>query len=131
MGVPQCVSDAPRSFPNKGSPKFWDNLQILRLPASPQILGELLLFWGGVSPYFWGCLRRPPRCPPRSFPDEEGPKHWSPSRYEHVMRLRQEALEAARAMWADYLLVQMGGGSPNPGGVPQFGEGSLRVPKGP
>ncbi|XP_051627793.1 procollagen galactosyltransferase 1 isoform X1 [Manacus candei] len=41
---------------------------------------------------------------PRSYPDEEGPKHWSPSRYEHVMRLRQEALEAARAMWADYLL---------------------------
>ncbi|XP_072776047.1 procollagen galactosyltransferase 1 isoform X1 [Taeniopygia guttata] len=41
---------------------------------------------------------------PRSFPDEEGPKHWSPSRYEHLMRLRQEALEAARAMWADYLL---------------------------
>nr|XP_031363684.1 procollagen galactosyltransferase 1 [Lonchura striata domestica] len=41
---------------------------------------------------------------PTSFPDEEGPKHWSPSRYEHLMRLRQEALEAARAMWADYLL---------------------------
>ncbi|XP_041344138.1 procollagen galactosyltransferase 1-like isoform X1 [Pyrgilauda ruficollis] len=41
---------------------------------------------------------------PTSFPDEEGPKHWSPARYEHVMRLRQEALEAARAMWADYLL---------------------------
>uniref|UniRef100_A0A8U7P817 procollagen galactosyltransferase n=1 Tax=Corvus moneduloides TaxID=1196302 RepID=A0A8U7P817_CORMO len=41
---------------------------------------------------------------PKSFPDEEGPKHWTPARYEHVMRLRQEALEAARAMWADYLL---------------------------
>ncbi|XP_056181821.1 procollagen galactosyltransferase 1 [Falco biarmicus] len=41
---------------------------------------------------------------PRSYPDEEGPKHWSPSRYEHVMRLRQAALEAARAIWADYLL---------------------------
>ncbi|XP_053907778.1 procollagen galactosyltransferase 1 [Cuculus canorus] len=41
---------------------------------------------------------------PRSYPDEEGPKHWSPSRYEHVMRLRQAALEAARASWADYLL---------------------------
>ncbi|NWZ97409.1 GT251 galactosyltransferase, partial [Nesospiza acunhae] len=41
---------------------------------------------------------------PTSFPDEEGPKHWSPARYEHLMRLRQEALEAARAMWADYLL---------------------------
>ncbi|NXE30705.1 GT251 galactosyltransferase, partial [Ardeotis kori] len=45
-----------------------------------------------------------PRHPPSSYPDEEGPKHWSPSRYEHVMRLRQAALEAARASWADYLL---------------------------
>ncbi|KAM9214388.1 LOW QUALITY PROTEIN: procollagen galactosyltransferase 1, partial [Leptosomus discolor] len=41
---------------------------------------------------------------PRSYPDEEGPKHWSPSRYEHVMKLRQAALESARAIWADYLL---------------------------
>ncbi|XP_054039405.1 procollagen galactosyltransferase 1 isoform X4 [Rissa tridactyla] len=41
---------------------------------------------------------------PRSYPDEEGPKHWPPSRYEHVMKLRQAALESARAMWADYLL---------------------------
>ncbi|XP_057259463.1 procollagen galactosyltransferase 1 [Pezoporus wallicus] len=39
-----------------------------------------------------------------SYPDEEGPKHWSPLRYEHVMRLRQAALEAARAAWSDYLL---------------------------
>ncbi|XP_061871395.1 procollagen galactosyltransferase 1 [Colius striatus] len=41
---------------------------------------------------------------PRSYPGEEGPKHWTPSRYEHVMKLRQAALESARAMWADYLL---------------------------
>ncbi|KAM9610945.1 procollagen galactosyltransferase 1 [Morphnus guianensis] len=41
---------------------------------------------------------------PRWYPDEEGPKHWSPSRYEHVMKLRQAALESARANWADYLL---------------------------
>ncbi|KAM6289047.1 procollagen galactosyltransferase 1-like, partial [Aegotheles albertisi] len=41
---------------------------------------------------------------PRSYPDEEGPKHWSQSRYEQVMRLRQAALESARANWADYLL---------------------------
>lgn len=44
--------------------------------------------------------------PPRWYPDEEGPKHWSPSRYEHVMKLRQAALESARANWADYLLVR-------------------------
>ncbi|KAM6233188.1 procollagen galactosyltransferase 1 [Porphyrio hochstetteri] len=41
---------------------------------------------------------------PRSYPDEEGPKHWTPSRYEHVMKLRQAALESARAIWADYVL---------------------------
>uniref|UniRef100_A0A8V1AAQ8 procollagen galactosyltransferase n=1 Tax=Gallus gallus TaxID=9031 RepID=A0A8V1AAQ8_CHICK len=41
---------------------------------------------------------------PRSYPDEEGPKHWSSSRYEHVMKLRQAALQSARDMWADYLL---------------------------
>uniref|UniRef100_A0A8C0HNF3 procollagen galactosyltransferase n=1 Tax=Buteo japonicus TaxID=224669 RepID=A0A8C0HNF3_9AVES len=49
-----------------------------------------------------GGQRGPPR--PRWYPDEEGPKHWSPSRYEHVMKLRQAALESARANWADYLL---------------------------
>uniref|UniRef100_A0A8B9N0Q2 procollagen galactosyltransferase n=1 Tax=Accipiter nisus TaxID=211598 RepID=A0A8B9N0Q2_9AVES len=49
-----------------------------------------------------GGQRGPP--PPRWYPDEEGPKHWSPSRYEHVMKLRQAALESARANWADYLL---------------------------
>ncbi|EHB05373.1 Glycosyltransferase 25 family member 1, partial [Heterocephalus glaber] len=42
---------------------------------------------------------------PRSYPDEEGPKHWSDARYEHVMKLRQAALKAARDMWADYILV--------------------------
>ncbi|XP_074117444.1 procollagen galactosyltransferase 1 isoform X2 [Sminthopsis crassicaudata] len=41
---------------------------------------------------------------PRSYPDEDGPKHWSNSRYEHVMKLRQAALKSARDMWADYIL---------------------------
>lgn len=41
----------------------------------------------------------------RAFEDEPGPKHWSNLRYEHVMKLRQAALESAREMWADYLLV--------------------------
>lgn len=34
-----------------------------------------------------------------------GPKHWNNLRYEHVMKLRQAALETAREIWADYLLV--------------------------
>ncbi|KAH0628959.1 hypothetical protein JD844_010627 [Phrynosoma platyrhinos] len=41
---------------------------------------------------------------PWSYPDEEGPKHWSNSRYEHIMKLRQAALQSARDIWADYIL---------------------------
>ncbi|NP_001096660.1 procollagen galactosyltransferase 1-A precursor [Xenopus laevis] len=40
---------------------------------------------------------------PRWFKDEEGPKHWSHSRYEYIMKLRQAALTSAREMWADYI----------------------------
>uniref|UniRef100_A0A3Q1JHS1 procollagen galactosyltransferase n=1 Tax=Anabas testudineus TaxID=64144 RepID=A0A3Q1JHS1_ANATE len=38
------------------------------------------------------------------FP-EDGPKHWPDARYEHVMKLRQVALESAREMWADYFML--------------------------
>ncbi|KAF6727439.1 Procollagen galactosyltransferase 2 [Oryzias melastigma] len=41
---------------------------------------------------------------PRSFTDEWGPKHWPPSRFNHVMKLRQAALRTARERWADYIL---------------------------
>lgn len=41
----------------------------------------------------------------RSYTDEWGPKHWPPSRFNHVMKLRQAALKAARERWADYILV--------------------------
>ncbi|XP_060882684.1 procollagen galactosyltransferase 1-like [Labrus mixtus] len=40
-----------------------------------------------------------------AFEDEVGSKHWNNLRYEHVMKLRQAALETAREVWADYLLV--------------------------
>ncbi|XP_051722782.1 procollagen galactosyltransferase 2 [Ctenopharyngodon idella] len=36
--------------------------------------------------------------------DELGPKHWTESRFTHVMKLRQAALTSARAQWADYIL---------------------------
>ncbi|XP_077060954.1 procollagen galactosyltransferase 2 [Siphateles boraxobius] len=38
------------------------------------------------------------------YVDELGPKHWSESRFTHVMKLRQAALTSARAQWADYIL---------------------------
>ncbi|KAG5851277.1 hypothetical protein ANANG_G00091370 [Anguilla anguilla] len=41
---------------------------------------------------------------PHSYTDEWGPKHWSSSRFSHVMKLRQAALRAARERWADYVL---------------------------
>ncbi|KAL2097203.1 hypothetical protein ACEWY4_006410 [Coilia grayii] len=40
----------------------------------------------------------------RPFLGELGPKHWSDSRYTHVLKLRQAALSTARAVWADYIL---------------------------
>ncbi|TTJ69860.1 Procollagen galactosyltransferase 2 [Bagarius yarrelli] len=39
-----------------------------------------------------------------SYTDEWGPKHWPLSRFNHLLKLRQAALEAARHRWADYIL---------------------------
>uniref|UniRef100_A0A5F9DJV7 Glycosyl transferase family 25 domain-containing protein n=1 Tax=Oryctolagus cuniculus TaxID=9986 RepID=A0A5F9DJV7_RABIT len=52
---------------------------------------------------------RPPRCPcplcpHRSYPDEEGPKHWTRERHQFLMELKQEALSFARGWGADYIL---------------------------
>ncbi|XP_060686107.1 procollagen galactosyltransferase 2-like isoform X1 [Hemiscyllium ocellatum] len=41
---------------------------------------------------------------PKYYSDEIGPKHWSNSRFSHVMKLRQTALKTAREKWADYIL---------------------------
>lgn len=46
-----------------------------------------------------------PKEKPRRYEDEDGPKHWTDLRYEHVMKLRQVALESAREMWADYFML--------------------------
>ncbi|XP_076842065.1 procollagen galactosyltransferase 1 isoform X1 [Brachyhypopomus gauderio] len=46
-----------------------------------------------------------PQEEPSEYEDEDGPKHWTNLRYEHVMKLRQAALETARDMWADYFLM--------------------------
>ncbi|XP_023260087.1 procollagen galactosyltransferase 1-like [Seriola lalandi dorsalis] len=46
-----------------------------------------------------------PKDEPRRYADEDGPKQWTDLRYEHVMKLRQVALEAAREMWADYFML--------------------------
>ncbi|XP_067846831.1 procollagen galactosyltransferase 2-like [Heptranchias perlo] len=41
---------------------------------------------------------------PKYYADEIGPKHWTNSRFSHVMKLRQTALNTAREKWADYIL---------------------------
>ncbi|XP_070700955.1 procollagen galactosyltransferase 2-like [Pempheris klunzingeri] len=41
---------------------------------------------------------------PSSYADEQGPKHWSNSRFTHVMKLKQAAVRAARQHWTDYIL---------------------------
>uniref|UniRef100_A0A8C1SC30 procollagen galactosyltransferase n=1 Tax=Cyprinus carpio TaxID=7962 RepID=A0A8C1SC30_CYPCA len=46
-----------------------------------------------------------PKEEPRKYHDEEGPKDWTNERYAYVMKLRQAALESAREMWADYLMM--------------------------
>ncbi|XP_028268833.1 procollagen galactosyltransferase 1 [Parambassis ranga] len=46
-----------------------------------------------------------PKEQPSRYADEDGPKQWPDARYEHVMKLRQVALESAREMWADYFML--------------------------
>ncbi|XP_060697509.1 procollagen galactosyltransferase 1 isoform X2 [Hemiscyllium ocellatum] len=41
---------------------------------------------------------------PVSYPNELGPKHWTHTRFEYVMKLKQAALKSARKQWADYIL---------------------------
>lgn len=43
--------------------------------------------------------------PGGGYPDERGPTHWSAKRMDHVIALRQEALDTARRMSADYLFL--------------------------
>ncbi|XP_045323509.1 inactive glycosyltransferase 25 family member 3 isoform X2 [Leopardus geoffroyi] len=45
-----------------------------------------------------------PEGAPRSYPDEEGPKHWTKERHQFLMELKQEALTFARDWGADYIL---------------------------
>ncbi|XP_022902450.2 glycosyltransferase 25 family member [Onthophagus taurus] len=40
-----------------------------------------------------------------SYTDESGPSHWSQFRFDHVISLREDALNHARNIWADYLLA--------------------------
>uniref|UniRef100_A0A4W3JZS1 Collagen beta(1-O)galactosyltransferase 2a n=1 Tax=Callorhinchus milii TaxID=7868 RepID=A0A4W3JZS1_CALMI len=41
---------------------------------------------------------------PKFYNDEVGPKHWTNSRFTHVMKLRESAMKTARDKWAEYIL---------------------------
>lgn len=42
---------------------------------------------------------------PQTFSDGPGVFEWSPSHFNHVINLKESAIENAKKMWADYLLV--------------------------
>lgn len=41
---------------------------------------------------------------PQTFTDGPGVFEWSPSRFSHLIKLKETAFEAAKNMWADYIL---------------------------
>ncbi|KAM3968461.1 chromosome associated protein D3 [Aphomia sociella] len=41
----------------------------------------------------------------RLHPDEKTPTHWSKGRFKHVIQLREEGLQFAKKMWADYFFM--------------------------
>lgn len=59
------------------------------------------------KPLSYESISRPP--PFRSYPDEQGPKHWTRERHQFLMELKQEALAFARDWGADYILVRKPG----------------------
>uniref|UniRef100_A0A672ZYX6 procollagen galactosyltransferase n=1 Tax=Sphaeramia orbicularis TaxID=375764 RepID=A0A672ZYX6_9TELE len=60
---------------------------------------EILRHWLTKVQSLYHHVEWRPKEEPRHYEDEEGPKQWSDLRYEHVMKLRQVALESAREMW--------------------------------
>jgi collagen beta-1,O-galactosyltransferase len=43
--------------------------------------------------------------PPFRHDDQETPVEWTSKRYQHIMRLKEEAVKVARKIWADYVWV--------------------------
>ncbi|KAI7810654.1 procollagen galactosyltransferase 1 [Triplophysa rosa] len=66
---------------------------------------ELLREWLINVQNFYHYVEWRPQEEPTVYKGESGPKQWTDARYEHVMKLRQAALDTAREMWADYYLV--------------------------
>lgn len=41
------------------------------------------------------------------FEDEKRIADWSPSRFSHIIKLREEAINYARKVWADFIFVSL------------------------
>ncbi|VCX37743.1 unnamed protein product [Gulo gulo] len=90
----------------KAAPGFGPSVVVPRCATdhntdnSTQMLQEWLAAVGDdYAAVFWR-----PEGEPRSYPDEEGPKHWTKERHQFLMELKQEALTFARDWGADYIL---------------------------
>lgn len=46
--------------------------------------------------------------PPYRQRDQDSAFAWSTARFQHIMRLKEEAIRVARKMWADYIFVSNG-----------------------
>ena len=44
---------------------------------------------------------------PKRHPNETTPNDWPPSRFSHVIRLKEQALEKAYKLWADFVFVSV------------------------
>ncbi|XP_043914578.1 probable inactive glycosyltransferase 25 family member 3 [Protopterus annectens] len=64
----------------------------------------ILREWLTVMQKFYHSIEWRPRDQPASYVGEMGPKHWTKSRYEYLMKLKQAAINYARKKWADYIL---------------------------
>uniref|UniRef100_A0ABI7YPB2 Glycosyl transferase family 25 domain-containing protein n=1 Tax=Felis catus TaxID=9685 RepID=A0ABI7YPB2_FELCA len=66
---------------------------------------QMLQEWlAAVGDDYAAVVWRPEGTPRWSYPDEEGPKHWTKERHQFLMELKQEALTFARDWGADYIL---------------------------
>ncbi|ELK07242.1 Glycosyltransferase 25 family member 3, partial [Pteropus alecto] len=65
---------------------------------------EMLQEWLAAVGNDYAAVVWRPEGEPRSYPDEESPKHWTKERYQFLMELKQEALTFARGWGADYIL---------------------------
>lgn len=76
----------------------------MRSDHNEDITGEILKTWiTSVSNKYHDINAE--TCCKGKFPDETGPGHWTKERFDHIIDLRESALDYARRTWADYVLV--------------------------